>query len=148
MGQPKPPTTEIKPQDPLIVQESVRPSTLYGQGKFLESTTENLNRALAMRSASADALLGRPTTPILRDNGEAIPTNLGFTQFDPTVFFEASKNPYLAADIAETKRKEERANRMERRRERMDQDMNNIFGMDRASYLNALGRISNQGRST
>ncbi len=151
MGQPKPPTTEIKPQKPILVNELVKPSTTYGQGQFLENTYFNLNSALAARNAAADSLLGRPTIPTVDEKGEVIPTNRAFVPFDVGNFLDPGKNPYLASELAENKemdRKRRREERIAARRERMDDEMNNIFGMSRAGYLAAMNRVANQGRST
>lgn len=151
MGQPKAPTVEYKTPKPAIINEQVKPSTLAGQGAFLENTYFNLNSALAARNAAADSLLGRATTPTVDEKGEVIPTNRAFVPFDVGNFIDPAKNTYLAAEIAENKemdRKRRREERIAARREQMDDEMNNIFGMPRASYLAAMNRVANQGRST
>lgn len=148
MGQPKAPTQEVKTPKPILVQEQVKPSTTFGQGQLLANTYFNLNSALAARNASADNLLGRAPTPTVDENGEVIPTNRAFVPFDVGFFLDRNKNPYLDDELTENEMRDKRERRMQRRRERMDEDMKNIFGMDRASYLTAINRISNQGRST
>ena len=58
---------------------------------------------------------------------------------------------YGFGQIAENKemdRKRRREERIAARRERMDDEMNNIFGMSRAGYLAAMIRVANQGSST
>jgi hypothetical protein len=140
-------TTEtVEPTKPLIVQERVRPSTLFGQGEFLNTLTENLNRAVARDDESRARLLGLPYTPTVDEGGKTIATNTGFKPFDTTVFFEASKNPYLAADIEQNK--EERMRERRRKREEKMNEVDMIFNMPRANYLAAMNRAANQGRSS
>ena len=147
MGQPKPPTTEITPEKPLIVQTYTPRSVQYGLSEFAKATAENAAMAQARRNRALDSLVGRPETPTLDAEGKVVPTNMANIPFDSSIFFDPDKNTFLAEEIEEAA--ERKKNRQERRRERMgEDDMNNIFGMSRASYLNALQKSANQGRST
>lgn len=147
MGQPKPPTTEITPEKPLIVQTYTPRSVQYGLAEFAKNTGQNAMLAQARRNNALASLRGDAPTDTLDSQGNVVPTNVAFKPFDGSVFFDESKNEYLAQEIEEAARRKQ--NRQQRRRERMgEDDMDNIFGMNRASYLNALQKTANQGRST
>ena len=143
MGQPKPPTTEITPEKPLIVQTYTPRSVQYGLAEFAKNTGENAMLAQARRNRAFDSLLGRSETPTLDSEGNVVPTNVAFKPFDGSVFFDESKNQYLAEEIEEATRREQR--RRERRQERKresENDMDNIFGMSRQGYLAALNKAN------
>lgn len=147
MGQPKPPTTEITPEKPLIVQTYTPRSVQYGLAEFAKNTGENAMLAQARRNSALASLRGDAPTDTLDSQGNVVPTNVAFKPFDGSVFFDESKNEYLAQEIEEAAQRKQ--NRQQRRRERMgEDDMDNIFGMSRQSYLAALNRGINQGRST
>ena len=147
MGQPKPPTTEITPEKPLVVQTYTPRSVQYGLAEFAKNTGENAMLAQARRNSALASLRGDAPTNTLDSEGNIVPTNVAFKPFDGSVFFDPDKNTYLAEEIEEAAQRKQ--NRQQRRRERMrEDDMDNIFGMSRASYLNALQKSANQGRST
>lgn len=147
MGQPKPPTTEITPEKPLIVQTYTPRSVQYGLAEFAKNTGENAMLAQARRNSALASLRGDAPTDTLDSQGNVVPTNVAFKPFDGSVFFDESKNEYLAQEIEEAAQRKQ--NRQQRRRERMgEDDMDNIFGMSRQGYLAALNRGINQGRST
>ena len=141
MGQPKPPTTEITPEKPLIVQTYTPRSVQYGLAEFAKNTGENAMLAQARRNSALASLRGDAPTDTLDSQGNVVPTNVAFKPFDGSIFFDESKNQYLAQEIEEAAQRKQ--NRQQRRRERMGEDeMDNIFGMSRQGYLAALNKAN------
>ena len=123
MGASSGPTTEITPEKPILVKTFVPRSIQYGMGEMYDTTAENATRALASRNAAIDSLLGRPTTPLVRDSGETVAPSMAPATFDPSVFFDPTKNEYLADEMETAKRK--RINRRKRQEER-DKYLNSL----------------------
>jgi len=147
MSQPKAPTTEIKPEKPLVVQTYTPPYILKGLSDFAQATAQRSAVAEARANRAIDSLVGREPTPTLDFEGNPIATNVIPKPFDGSVFFDPSKNPLLQQGIDEYVEENERRRRRKERMEKMD-EVDKIFGMPRESYLAAMNRVANQGRSS
>jgi hypothetical protein len=148
MGQPKPPTTEIKPEKPTLFTSNVPLYVQQGLGEALTAQQARADYSEARRSRAIDSLLGRPETPLTDYQGNVIDPNVLPKPFDPGVFYDPGKNTALKQTIDEYVKKDERRDRRKERSEEMDREMENIFGMSRAGYLAAMNRVANQGKST
>lgn len=147
MGQPKPPTTEIKPEKPTLFTSNVPLYVQQGLGEALAAQQARADYTEARRNRAIDSLVGRPETPLLNYEGNAIDPNVLPKRFDPGVFYDPAKNPLLKQTVDEYVAQDERRKRRKERNEQMDREMNNIFGMSREGYLAAINRAANQGRS-
>lgn len=143
MGASSGPTTTVTPEKPILVKTVVPRFIQYGLGEIYNTSAENASRALASRNAAIDSLLGRPTTPLMRDDGEVVAPNMAPKTFDPGIFFMPEKNPFLEQAIEESARERQRRNRLKKQRER-DMEEGNIFS--RQSYLSALSGNSDINR--
>ena len=149
MGQPKPPTTEIKPEKPTLFTSNVPLYVQQGLGEALAAQQARADYTEARRNRAIDSLVGRPETPLTDYEGNVINPNVLPKPFDPGVFYDPAKNTALKQTIDEYVEKDERRkDRRKERNEQMDREMDQIFGMSRAGYLNAVNRVANQGRST
>ena len=129
MGASSGPTTEITPEKPILVKTFVPRSIQYGLGEMYNTTAENATRALASRNAAIDSLLGRPTTPLVRDSGEVVAPSLAPQTFNPAIFFDPEENPYLQEEMDLAQRKRENRRKRRRQRQRGEDSRNDYLSM-------------------
>ena len=140
MGAPKPPTTEIEVPDPLVVKQYAPRSVEYALGEIYKNTAANAALSGAKRDAALASLTNKPYTGTFDAEGQKIDINRAPTAFDPAVFFDPDKNFYLAEEI-EAAAKQQRNKRMRRLDRMSNEGEDEIFGMPRDKYLDAINRV-------
>jgi len=146
MGQPKPPSVEVKPERSNLVSSLVPVSSQEALRQFALNTGNRAADAEMRRDIALGGLVGRD--PLPRTGTDPATGGTASGAFDARVFYDPEVNPYLKDEImAAMQKQESRKNRREERL-RQDKEMDQIFGMSRQGYLAAMNRVANQGRST
>jgi len=146
-GSQQPQVTEVKTPPSRIFKEYTPLSVLAAYGEANRVQQQRSDYEAARRDQATAGLLGQPYTGTFNFEGTKIDPTRSPAPFDITFAFDPERNPFYAAEVESGKQRLE--NQKERRQERkMEREMDDIFGMPRESYLAAMNRAANQGRSS